>query len=196
MNIQDKKTNNAKKNGFTLIEVLVSIFIFSLLMVVTFDFFSSSVFGYRNSKAIQKDLENAQYAMNIMTKTLRTSSIIKYGSNGYWIRSYDYSRKTGKCILYQFNSTSNKLESGSSDVADSDKTLCESASITTKEMTASYINNFEFIVVPSSATTDPKVVGRVTISAEVCATNNCAGTAYGEKDAARIQSTVSLRNME
>jgi len=195
MNIQDKKTNNAKKNGFTLIEVLVSIFIFSLLMVVTFDFFSSSVFGYRNSKAIQRDLESAQYAMNIMTKTLRTSKVID--SNLNMIRVYDYSRKTGtgKCIVYQFSG--DKLVSGSSNVADTNETLCTSALlIQTKEITASYINNFEFNVVPSSATSSPKMVGRVTISAEVCATLNCAGTVYGEKDVARIQSTVSLRNME
>jgi len=191
MNIPDRKRNNAKKNGFTLIEVLVSIFIFSLLMIVTFDFFSSSVFGYRNSKAIQKDLESAQYAMNIMTKTLRTSKVIDSSSS--MIRIYDYSRKTEKCIVYRF--AGNKLVSGSSNVADTEETLCTPAlSIQTKEMATNYINKFEFSVMPSSA--DPKVVGRVTISAEVCATLNCAGTVYGEKDAARIQSTVSLRNME
>ena len=189
MNIPDRKTNNAKKNGFTLIEVLVSIFIFSLLMIVASNFFGSSIFGYRNSKSIQKDLESAQYAMNIITKTLRTSKVIISNSN--MIRVYDYSRKTGgKCIVYQF-SDNKKLVSGS---ANSDEKDCESASITTKEMATNYINNFKFSVVPSPA--DPKVVGRVTISAEVCATLNCAGTVYGEKDTARIQSTVSLRNME
>jgi len=192
MNIPDRKTNNAKKNGFTLIEVLVSIFIFSLLMIVAFNFFGSSIFGYRNSKSIQKDLESAQYAMNIITKTLRTSKVIDSNSN--MIRVYDYSRITGKCILYQFSG--NKLFSGSSTAANFDEKLCASASITTKEMATNYINNFHFSVVLSSATTDPKVVGRVTISAEVCATNSCAGTTYGEKDMARIQSTVSLRNME
>lgn len=176
-----------KEKGFSLLEVVVAVFIFSLIMVFTASVFGRAFQGYRTAKVIQKDLENAQYAMNLVAKTIRTSKIIvpPATSTVLAIRVYDYSQLSNKCIEYKFEN--NKLKSGASNIADTDETLCISTtSIVPSDMTTGTIAG-SFSAVPSS----PTVTGKVTISMKVCPSSPCPGN---PKDEARIQTTVSLRN--
>jgi prepilin-type N-terminal cleavage/methylation domain-containing protein len=69
------------KKGFTLIEMMVSIFIFSFIMVVIGTVFASQFKTYKDTRDIQGDLENAQFALNYVSKTLRTAEMIGYGSS-------------------------------------------------------------------------------------------------------------------
>ncbi len=196
---KSKKTKN--KKGFTLIEVLMAIFIFALMASAASGVFIKMIQSYRYAKAAQKDLENAQYAMNLITKTLRTSSIAKCQSgefsteacptseNNEWIRVYDHSR--GVCRMYSFNN--DRLEErvpGTGTNADSpgeDISRCgggdylgadESKSLTTGTVSG------EFDVVASSDDAGSEEVGKVTISMTINS---------GDKDT-HIQSTVSLRD--
>jgi prepilin-type N-terminal cleavage/methylation domain-containing protein len=63
------------RNGFTLIELLVSVFVFLLIMLAVVTIFIREVEAFRNAKDSQRSLENAQFAMNFVAKTLRTSIV-------------------------------------------------------------------------------------------------------------------------
>lgn len=183
-----KKIRN--KAGFSFIEVIVATFIFVLMMTAVAMTFSSLFSGYKSAKTIQKNLENAQYAMNLMAKSLRTSSVVFPVSDGNseTVKFYDYSQK--KCIELSFDTPGNLMyrEISNSDLDDSlnKKLWCENGVFTDNltNLTAGYVSG-SFYVVPSSA--DSKTVGRVIISMEVCSDSTC-------KNSARIQSAVSLRD--
>ncbi|MFA5986221.1 MAG: prepilin-type N-terminal cleavage/methylation domain-containing protein [Parcubacteria group bacterium] len=69
------RIKNCKK-GFTLIELMVSIFIFLIIMTAIVGIFARQIQAYRNARVSQNDLENAQFAMNYMAKTLRTATVL------------------------------------------------------------------------------------------------------------------------
>ncbi len=71
-------TNLFKKNrgneGLTLVEMLVSIFVFSLVMVVITNFFLSSVRMQARISEEQKMLREISYAMEYMTRAIRMAA--------------------------------------------------------------------------------------------------------------------------
>lgn len=69
--------------GFTLVEMMVSVFIFLLMMVAIVQIFAQQINAYRHAKEIQSDMENAQFAMNYIAKTLRTASVLGHGSDDF-----------------------------------------------------------------------------------------------------------------
>lgn len=183
-----KKIKN--KKGFSFIEVIVATFIFSLVMIAISMTFSSLFGGYKGAKIIQKNLENAQYAMNLMAKSLRTSSINSDGTLSDII-AYDYSQS--KCIHYRFNNSVLELSSkdlssqlGYEDFTQEQKlSWCfdnNGSGSDFSSMTSGYVAGKFFAI--KSAT---KVVGKVTISMKVCSDSTC-------KSSAILQSTVSLRD--
>ena len=173
------------RKGFTFVEVIIATFIFVVIMTAVTAVFGSAFKSYRTGKAIQKDLEGAQQAMNIMAKVLRTSSVENCSPPGPCtltsLRAYDYSQ--GKCIVYQFASD-NSLKFGSASSAD--KITCDFVNIIPSSMTTGTVTG-NFYVTPSSAA----LAGKMTIAAKVCPATGCTGN---PRDEAKIQSTVSLRN--
>lgn len=71
------KIENFQK-GFTLVELLVAIFIFSLVMVAIVSVFVSLVVSYGKIKAIKTVKENAEFAMNFIAKDVRMGKIESY----------------------------------------------------------------------------------------------------------------------
>ncbi|MFA6383109.1 MAG: prepilin-type N-terminal cleavage/methylation domain-containing protein [Parcubacteria group bacterium] len=173
------KNKTKNKNGFSLIEMLIATFIFSVIMVGVAGAFSRSVFGYRSGKTVQKDLEQGEYGMNLMAKTIRTSSVIIPASSSsvQTIVVYDYSQS--KCIAYQFDAGNHRINTASTAMA-SKSTCIGLVSAGTLSNMISNVNNANFSVVPSQS----GVVGKITISIEVTSGN----------DIARLQTTVSLRD--
>jgi len=153
-----------------LLEVMVAVFIFSLIMIAASYIFVKAFQGYRNARAIQKDLENAQYTMNLMAKTIRTSSIISSGTD--YVRIFDYSQTAGNgCIEYRFNNSENKIKAGSTHTTD--KASCTgSTSITLSDLSNVYVDKAVFSVVKSES----GKVGKVTISMKVCPPSGCSGS--------------------
>lgn len=195
MNQKNKKSivNRQKSNvkrGFSFVEVLVAIFVFSLVMVATAGIFGNASKGYSSAKAIQKDLEAAQNAMNAMAKVIRTSSVVNLSASRVDI--YDYSQN--KCIIYEFNTTNNELLYGANDPQDAadpnPKSTCNfdgtgsSNLITTGILIPAQVSG-SFSGSPSTASS----VGKITISMEVSPDLTAPG-----KDKARMQTTVSLRD--
>jgi len=191
-NIKTKKAMPIGRQGFTLIEVIVAVFIFALAASAASGIFVKMIQSYRYTKVVQRDLESAQYAMNLITKTLRTSSIVNCSSGfpncpgtSAWIRVYDYSRD--ECRMYSFND--NRLEERIPDppIVITDPSDCSggiyggpalSKSLTTGNVSGS------FDATVSSDVSGSEVMGKATISMTVKS---------GNRDT-NIQSSVSLRD--
>ena len=172
--------------GFTLPELLVSLFVFSIAIVAATQTFTSAYAGYRMTRVVQHDLENAQFAMNILAKTLRTSSVVSPATGPFprqssFIKFYDHSQE--KCIHYRLSEEA--LEVASADAsggvsACDGMTLAAFTVVTTGTVTGS------FYVTPSATVGGPATrVGRVTIALAISADAN---------HTAQIQTSVSLRD--
>ncbi|PID52673.1 MAG: hypothetical protein CR972_00815 [Candidatus Moraniibacteriota bacterium] len=72
MNIFRKKV----QKGFTLVEMMVSIFIFLIVMTAIVQIFVQQIHVYQRAQNMQEDMENAQFTMNYLAKTLRTSTVL------------------------------------------------------------------------------------------------------------------------
>jgi len=99
--MENNKKNN-KKKGFTLIEVLVALFVFIVTITAATGSFASLMSANKKIKEIQKSTEDAQFVMNLIAKTIRTSRIKTADSGGHPVSAievYDYSQK--KCIAYK-----------------------------------------------------------------------------------------------
>jgi prepilin-type N-terminal cleavage/methylation domain-containing protein len=88
-----------KKNGFSLIELLVVLFVFSILMIVVTQTLALSLRGSRKSESVSGTRTNVQYAINVMDRLLRNARSLKcpaipnpsrldyideYGNNAYF----------------------------------------------------------------------------------------------------------------
>jgi prepilin-type N-terminal cleavage/methylation domain-containing protein len=199
--------NKSSKKGFSLIEVLVAMSIFSLIIISFVSSFAGSYFTFRSSKAIQRNLEQSQNAMNLIAKNLRTSTLVSCDSGSCSssgeryssIRVFDYSQM--KCIDYRFNGNSANgyvVEQASVSTSFED---CETVSAGSySNMISSSQNHISFggfyalpSVSPDPSTSTLGSVGRITISFEVCSGTD-AGCSTKVTGKAKIQSTVSLRD--
>ncbi len=100
-----------KRKGFTLIELMVSIFIFLIIMTAIVAIFARQIQAYRHARVSQGDLENAQFAMNYIAKTLRTATVL--GENNTDLRDAvqfedaDFAKykieSSNKLVLYDFS---------------------------------------------------------------------------------------------
>lgn len=193
---KNKKTLLQIKRGFSLLEVIVAVFIFSLIMVAVTGTFANFSVSYRNTRATQKDLENAQYAINLMAKVIRTSNVIK--CNGGSCSAADYTsisifdNSQDKCIVYRINNHELQTSSASPETSGDGNTCAFSESYST--ITTGYIETGKFYVVPSSA---GSIAGRITISFSICQPDSSAASCSANlDDKARIQTSVSLRNYQ
>ena len=70
-----KKSYKVRRNdGFSLIEMLVVITVFSILAILATQSLATSLRGTRKSESIGHVRENIEYAMTIMERSLRTAS--------------------------------------------------------------------------------------------------------------------------
>ncbi|EKE16520.1 MAG: hypothetical protein ACD_11C00004G0018 [uncultured bacterium] len=168
--------------GFTLLETLVVVFIFTLVMISFTEYFAKFSQSEKDAKEIQANLENAQYAMNFMAKILRTSSI-RFGSGLTRIKGYDYSQE--KCFEFNFDIGSKKIVYGTEFVPSIANVEADCTSPTPPPMldlTSETISDLKFSFEKSSEV--PPQMGKVTIFMEV-------GTGSVKE---KIQTTVSLRD--
>lgn len=177
---------NNKQKGFSFVEVIMAVAIFSVIMVVATNIFAKTSKSYHNARAIQINLENAQQVINIMAKTLRTSNVSSPAGKSASIDFYNYSQ--GECITYSF--AGNELSYGSA-ISDSRENCVFPLATPLKLISESnsFIKDGFFDIKPSVS----GVVGRVTISMELCPSGGCD---LSIKDSARVQTTVSSRNYE
>jgi len=169
-----------KQKGFSLLELLVAIFIFSVAVLVASIIFAKSMQTYRNSNNIQNNLENAQFALNLMAKVIRQGQAVEVLSGNKEIKLYDGE----KCRGYKFDGD-NKLKTGSS------SGLCDSSTITYNETLVENVDKkvSKFILKETDLVNSPKQVGLVTIFIKLCSDTACL-----KSDKMTLQTSVSLRN--
>jgi len=105
-----KMIKNIFKNnqGVTLMELLVSVSVFSVIMVSTGGIFQMVVEGQRNAVAAQNVQENIRFAFEMMGKEMRMAQRDDgaCGHNGYVYYSYnddtslDFVNQYGQCVTY------------------------------------------------------------------------------------------------
>lgn len=70
------------KRGFTLIELIVSIFIFSILVFVAGGSFIGALAAQRRALNIKKVEENGSFVMELMTREIRVANPINTSNSG------------------------------------------------------------------------------------------------------------------
>lgn len=185
MKNKGKKNKSSKifKKGFSLIEALISVLIFSLAVVMMIGSFANLLREYNDAKRAQRNVENAQYVMNLMAKSIRTSVILAPATfpNMTTFDTLDYTQN--QCIRYIYDGVNDRLRIGkTSDVNPQEITDCTWGSLVIEDLTDSVIRNAYIDATPSV----PSAPGRVTISLEVEKRSDSG-------DVFPIQMSVSLR---
>jgi prepilin-type N-terminal cleavage/methylation domain-containing protein len=71
---KNKQTGNWKiTSGFSLIEMLVVLFVFSILAVVASQALTLTLRGSRKSESVTQSRENVQYAVNVMDRLIKNA---------------------------------------------------------------------------------------------------------------------------
>ncbi len=94
--------NKNKKFGFTLVELLVGMAVFSLVIGIAVNLFAASLRNQRKSIAIQNVQDNGRYLMSFVAKEVRMSEIRT--SDGASAILYIYHSEQGD-ITYVFTGT-------------------------------------------------------------------------------------------
>jgi prepilin-type N-terminal cleavage/methylation domain-containing protein len=194
MSYENKKNRLKEKNGFTLIEVIVAMGMFALIMAAVAGVFASAVSGYRAGREMQRNLEAAQMAVNVMAKSLRTSSVVSGDGNRKSIRFLSYSEggsSTRRCVEYELSSGVLRLRDTFVSDGSNAKTDCSDSSsfsswktLATVDDTGSFFNVYKSVQVGDLG----ESMGRVTVTLNI-------PSASGGQDV-RMQSSVSLRDYE
>lgn len=162
----------------------MSLFVFLIIMLALSSTFTQSFSGYRNTRAVQKDVENAQFALNLMAKELRTSTVVSFTVST--VKFYDYSQ--GVCFEYKI--ANNQLAVSKRTVNYTGKP----ADLDPFSECSGSLGNFtilvqagdlsgNFVVIRSDP--NPKKVGKITTSLQI---------SEGPKHTANVQTTSSLRD--
>lgn len=140
--IENMKRIQKKLKGMSLLEVMVSMGIFSLMIVTIAGIFGASISSSRTNRVIERNLEQAQFVMNEMAKELRTSTVVDPGTTATFaapvtqdsIRFYDYSQS--KCIRYRKDTVNGYfvIKRAVPSAATADPTACASATMDVEQI--------------------------------------------------------------
>jgi prepilin-type N-terminal cleavage/methylation domain-containing protein len=99
----------SKKEGFTLIEILVSLSIFSLVVVVAAGALLTAMDGNRKTQGLKSVLNNLNFALESITREVRVGS--EYGCDpADCEKTLTFTSSDGKLIMYKFNFTDNSTD--------------------------------------------------------------------------------------
>lgn len=131
-----KRIKRIKRKGFTLIEAVVSLFVFSILVASISGVYVEFIDAQRYARDLQTRLENLQMQSNLISKTARTSKLTYAGDESGIANTdtfgtvstvilYDYSRTESgdsKCLRFKVDPSDGILKFTSS--AATDETAC------------------------------------------------------------------------
>ena len=185
------------RKGFTLLEVIVALGVFSIVMAAVAEVSTRAMSTYTVARGTQRDVEKLQEAMNVMAKVLRTSTIADSGSD--FLKIYSYSQNN--CVEYLLTGGAIEVMNAALPTAGSPLT-CKAATFDTATASnlASDGMTGAFSVTPSVApdfNPDGTVkiqgrVGKVTILLIKSGATDKSRLSHFEQTS--VQSTVSLRD--
>ncbi|HHE45769.1 MAG TPA: prepilin-type N-terminal cleavage/methylation domain-containing protein [Candidatus Moranbacteria bacterium] len=157
----NKNKKNFNHAGFSLIEMLVATAVFLIVVTASVASFVSVIKTQRTTREIQKKIEGAGTAVEIMSKIIRMGSSVKSYNSGKEIRLYNDSQD--KCVSYKFQN--NNLEvselSGSGDPSS-----CATSTYSSYLVMVSGVHGL-FKVVETSSTPHHKKMGKATVLIEI-----------------------------
>jgi prepilin-type N-terminal cleavage/methylation domain-containing protein len=173
-----------KKNGFTLIEMIISMTMLVIMSTALAGTFSSGFSTYGSSRELQRNLETAQYALNTLEKLLRTSTLVEtLDGSRQSIIFYEYS--SGNCFQYRIQG--NALQARKyPEIFANCSGVGFGVGASFSNVTSGYVTG-NFSVTNSVPTSGSKTMGRVTLNLAVKKDSASA-------QEARIQATASLRD--
>lgn len=103
----------ADRSGFTLIELMVSVALFSLIMILAANIFQSVINGQRDAIASRNIQESVRYSFEKLSKEIRMAQkdnahfCIPAGNNIYWTNGgkdqLKFLNYQNKCVCYFLN---------------------------------------------------------------------------------------------
>ncbi|MFA7319757.1 MAG: hypothetical protein WC022_04150 [Parcubacteria group bacterium] len=170
---------NKKYPAFSLLELVMAIFILSLITLTAVSVFANIVRTRKNAIKAANDIEAGREAIEIMAKNIRMGSHLSPGGSSNLI--YFFSEVTGECISYSISG--NRLNSAAAAPSGTDCTP-GAVNYTYQPMTRSDMTvTGSFVVTQTNTTSTPKVIGRVTTVLLIDGKYN-------------LQTTISIRNYE
>jgi len=188
--MKNKFKNKKNSKGFTLIEVVVAMSIFVIVMSAVSGAFASAFKAYGKAREVGESLKNAQYALNLMSKTFRTSSVESPAGENQTddeIVVFDYSQSA--CIKYKLSS--NKKVYKLSETVTNESDCNDSTSFSDNYPIVENVEELKFFSTDSdgdASSGESTRVGKVTVMMVIS-----NGTASSPTKV-RIQSTSSLRD--
>lgn len=110
-----KRSVSLRREGFSLIELIISTAIFSSLMLAVTVIFSNAIAGYRSGIAAQNTQESMRFAFEMMSKELRLAQIGPSAGGdcpapGQLNRTFNviadalnFRDDNGQCVIYKIN---------------------------------------------------------------------------------------------
>jgi prepilin-type N-terminal cleavage/methylation domain-containing protein len=97
-----------KKNGFTLIELIVAVFIFTFLTIIAGGSFVSALNLQRRAVNIKKIEENGRFVLELMARELRVAAPINTSNTSCpasWVSTISFEHPVNGSIEYSLNGT-------------------------------------------------------------------------------------------
>lgn len=111
------KNKNLNKEGFTLLELIISSAILAILFGAMTAFGVQIIRGYNRVAALKETMENASFAVESINKTIRTSNTIDSDSDG---EVFIIDNNTGRSYCYFFSGDKLRRKTGDNTAADCD----------------------------------------------------------------------------
>jgi len=163
---------NNKKNGFTMIEILVSVAIFSIVITMIMGTITTIVDASRKARTMTEVMNNLNFGFESMTRTLKTGKNITVSGNP--VNQISATDQNGRTITYTFSSDNITKKV--------DTEHPESITSSSLKLSSWYINDFY-----SGTVGQPRIFFSVKGRVE---------TAKGIASEFTLQSTVSQRQLE
>lgn len=184
-NLKFKLKNSSK--GLSLVELLVSMFIFVLIMLVITSVFIVMVKARKEAREMQKNMENLRSAIEFMAKNIRMSSVDYPDAgtvNAHAIYIYNHSQQ--KCMVFYFPGVATKSIKFA-EVAGTREAMSDCSSVSYEGLDKYLaifgdVNPIQEVDFYYNQFATNSTLGKVTISARM----------QGIQDS--MQTTVSLRN--
>ena len=188
----NKREKQKQSGGFTLIEILVSLAIFTMIIGGVTLFGVRAMQAHMRSQAMQNALENARFAMDEISKRIRTSNNIigdnfQTGGDRVFIIS-----NTGTSYCYEFNDGKLTVKKGDESARDCDDlNNADAVTLVGPEVGSELVTvKGKFYVKPTSIDNNHRGLIRMVI----IVTYNKDKSSPFEKDEVVVQTTVSLRD--
>ncbi len=97
------KKPSPSQSGFTLVEVMVATFVFSIIVLATSGLFTQILNNERRAFSAQKIQENGLYVLELLTREIRVSSIVNQNSTDCSATSLTISHPVNGTVTYSLS---------------------------------------------------------------------------------------------